>query len=354
EVSLQGQADERINHTAKQMAYKSISIVVWAAGAGSEGQLVTPDLCCVIAPTWPRFALAQCHMFVDLGHKTCASWDGNVCVWNNNKQIWALVNVKLSESYPTQYRKILVLMPGTNITQCEDVQRHITSVTTKSTKDRMRLYPYITPTNKHYNVIYIDGSPTPIPAKEGTEGGQILISKGAPYVDVARNTSDKLRDSDDNNEEDNLPVDPLNISRKCAITDNIITDNIIDSPNLRSALEGICESTPTPANQTRSWPSSVKMDAMKTFLDTVMEGTLLMSKAWQNQFGISHGKYSLTTVSNYWKWMIAIGCDRLNAFAATHTHMSVAQRRTHHFAKEWRSKDEPQEDKAQTNKRAKI
>lgn len=342
EISLQKQADERTNKAALELANQSISIVVWLPN--SQGTNVTPDLWRVVAPLWPRFALEQCHLLVEVAEsKLGTSWNRTVRVWNDSEQIWALTHVSLMETYSMDFRKVLVLFPGVELSQCEGVDRHIASVTTRTTKERMKLHRYITPTNPNYNVIFVDGSPTPSPAKDGN-GGKIIYLDETPtaptpsqsninllddYIEMTKTPNSKQKDYDEDvamsvNKDVHFEDVDIGIEDTMAIEDATTSD------------DHNTERDKTPTVLTQSWPDGVKMTTMLEFFNGCKNGPLSMAKTWKKIFGRSHAKYSSTTVSNYRKWLSLIDPFRLNKFVQANGHISVADARKSHFKEEWK------------------
>ncbi|KAH9808541.1 hypothetical protein DFH28DRAFT_1069189 [Melampsora americana] len=303
-ISLQDQADERTNNAALQLANQTISLIVWAPDSQATG--ISPDLWRVVAPLWPRFALDQCNLLVEMAEfKLGTSWNRNVRVWNDTEQIWALTHISTMDTYPVAFRKVLVMLPGISVSNCEDVERQIASVTTRTTKDRMKLNRYITPTNSNCNIIFIDGSPTPSPANDNR---RITELNSTP---IATSRKRKEIDEDVAMDQEEASTDQPNIS------DDMATDR---------------ETTPT-AN--RGWPEGVKMTAMLDFF-VGYRGSVSMAAAWKHIFGNTYAKYSSTTVSNYRKWLDEIGPSTLKAFVQTQGHITVAEARKNHFQKEWK------------------
>ncbi|KAH9813009.1 hypothetical protein DFH28DRAFT_897303 [Melampsora americana] len=357
EISLQNQADERSNNLAVQLANQSISIVVWVPNL--QGTVVSPDLWRVVAPLWPRFALEQCHLLVEVAEsKLGTSWNRTVRVWNDSEQIWALTHVSLMETYSMEFRKVLVMFPGVELSQCEGAERHIASVTTRSTKDRMKLHRYITPTNPNYNVIFVDGSPTPSPAMDGNGGRIIYVDESPTTPTPSQSEIDLLDDYMEMTDHAN------NKQKECdeEMSDNEgVTIGIKDPmpiENISTSDDRDTERDSTPTAPTQSWPEGVNMTTLVEFFKDCQNGPLSMAKTWQKMFRGSHVKYLSTTVSNYRKWLGRVDPLRLNKFVQANGHISVADARKTHFKEEWRDSlpgnTNTAPEKGTSNKRAKI
>ncbi|KAH9807111.1 hypothetical protein DFH28DRAFT_899527 [Melampsora americana] len=356
EVKIQDQANERVNNTAEQTANQTISIWFWS-GKGNEHlqtASIASDCLRIPAPSWPRFKLEQCPLLVQLAADIMGpSWNRTVRVWNDSEQIWALTEVSTMEKYPVDFCKVLVMLPTTNPLQCEDVQRHIDSVTTRSTKERTKLHPYITPTNSNYNIVFIDGSPTPIKINRGEAQNQIL------YVDnCSPSTSQKDgEDNSDMNQEDEI---------------NIYQESQSQDIEIITAFEDR-DTTPTPTpnpkpinNLKPNWPEGVTMSEAKKLIDATSAPLKLTSrKSWMSMFEHSHRKYSKSTVNFYLQWLGLIGPKRLNAFVGSNGGCLVTKAREVHFNEEWkkchhrRNDEEPGEGEEdttnkKTNKKRKI
>ncbi|KAH9824734.1 hypothetical protein DFH28DRAFT_877831 [Melampsora americana] len=337
QISLQNQADERTNNAAVQLANQSISLVVWAKNSQvsrtyflTAEYSITPDLWRVVAPLWPRFALEQCRLLVEVAESTLGtSWNRTVRVWNDSEQIWALTHVSLMETYPMDFRKVLVMFPGVELSHCDGVDRHISTVTSRSTKDRMKLHRYITPSNPNYNVIFIDGSPTPSPAKNGNGGKVIYVNETPTTPTPSQSDIDLLDDYMEMTNIDNRKRKDFDEDDGMSLPEDPIVP--MQETDLR-----IAERDTTPTAPSLSWPDGVNMTTMLEFFKECQNGPLSMAKTWHKIFGTSHAKYSSTTVSNYRKWLGLIEPLRLNTFVQAFGRISVADARKSHFKEEWR------------------
>ncbi|KAH9816152.1 hypothetical protein DFH28DRAFT_891825 [Melampsora americana] len=359
DVNIQDQAEERVNNAAKQSANQTISIYFWA----TQGQEVHHWR--IPVPSWPRFKLDQSPMLVRLAEEHVGpSWNRHLRVWNDAGQDWALTDISAMDEYPVEFRKVLVMIPGTDISCCEDLQRHIDSVTTRSTKERTKLHPYVTPTNTNYNIIFVDGSPTPQRINKGD------VQKSIMYLDDctpspsqdAGSVSDTMQQS---------KADQHNVNHKAHHQD--IAMDKSPAPQIAFLLEDQ-DPTPTPtptpaASYKPKWPEGVTMSKAKELIDATQPPLKLTSrKAWNSLFQDSHQKYSKSTVTYYLRWLRAIDAtdkNRLSDFVRTNGHNLMIETRDHHFNEEWKKCDtrrddgeggeeEEDIDKDQPNKKRKI
>ncbi|EGG00841.1 uncharacterized protein MELLADRAFT_111516 [Melampsora larici-populina 98AG31] len=370
DVNIQDQANERINNAAEETVNQTISILFWAR----KGQEVchplsyvthTPDLWRVPAPSWPRFRLDQCSLLVQLAEATSGPlWDRTVRVWNDKEQSWALTAVTTMEKYPVEFRKVLVILPGTKRECCEDAQYHIDSVTTRSTKERTKLYQYITPTNPDYNVTFVNGSPTPIRINKGKNAPQNRIL----YLDnYTPSQSSQQAPEHDNEGIMEIEEDGLNMIQDAPHQEVAMdTDTAPPKSPLLDDQEGGSDTTPTPAPQPEAtkpkWPEGVTMSDAKKMMDAMLPPLNLTSRqAWIRTFAHSHRAYSKTTVNNNLRWLNSVDADRLSAYISTNGPSSLIETQKV-FNDEWKKIDtrrkneqaDKEPDNNQPNKKRRI
>ncbi|KAH9813330.1 hypothetical protein DFH28DRAFT_1060558 [Melampsora americana] len=333
-MTLKREAAERKRATNADTASKTVALVIWP---GSKDEPLASWGGMVHASTWPQFALSESTDVKALVAKELGGdWTGNLQVWNEENQLWIHTAIDIIVTYPENTRKVLIVFPGIKPSECNDVERHLASVSMGGKKDSMNLTAFIqrnssvTPQKKNntkFKVNVIDlQSPSSTPERENSQANG---PREQEFIDL---------DSD----LPPLPVTPSTVAtrNKRPRSPDLPPCNIEEIPDIELS-DGVDQSTPVRGKNQRGprWSKSATMLEMQELYHlTQAPRKLQYQDAYVAVFG-TRFRYVPSTISHYCRWCEAITPKRLDPFVKSNSTMTVEEARTYHFQLEWRSTD---------------
>ncbi|KAH9823146.1 hypothetical protein DFH28DRAFT_1216736 [Melampsora americana] len=143
-ISIQKQAEERTQRAHVESAKKQVTLIVWT-GREAQSNHVGYWGGIVYAPQWPLLALNQSEPLMQLVHKHLGTeWNDSLQVWNEENQIWLHIPISMLHQYSATSRKILILFPDVDLTQCKSLDWQLASVSLH-TKGSMSISKFLTP-----------------------------------------------------------------------------------------------------------------------------------------------------------------------------------------------------------------
>ncbi|EGG01031.1 uncharacterized protein MELLADRAFT_111292 [Melampsora larici-populina 98AG31] len=292
-VSINKQAEERIQNDALALAKKLVTMVVWP---GNEQDPFGSETWHVQANKWPLFSLDESEELLSLVESRLgANWKGGLRVWNHEEHGWVHIKMSTQELYPKDCKKILVLLPNVKPSNCEGIDHHLASVAPISEKAAMDIRPMITPTQQSRTSLSVTPTPSRTPISITPIHSQLNTTSSSSPTHI----------SDSEDERD-------------VATMNLINDAVVKAT---TGNEG--SSSPIKSRRAQ-WPRGVTMHSMVTFFERSMRKQTLMKVAWEEQFQSSY-TYASSTVSTYRALLKGIGLTRLTEYVEKHGDHTVQQ-----------------------------
>ncbi|KAH9818390.1 hypothetical protein DFH28DRAFT_888091 [Melampsora americana] len=283
-VCIRKQAEERTQVAEAIIASKMVTLIVWHTSSNNT----PPTPMHVHAPRWPLFSLSLSEDLVALVTREVGvnCNQGGMKVWNEADHLWHLVPLTCIELYNPDCRRLLVVLPNVNPTECHEIDLHLSLVSKGPNKAAMDIHKHVQnalntpPRSKHAMQ-----TPTSQPPANNSEPPQSM--EGTPCPPAL--TRKKRKHNDD---------DP-------AITN--------------------------------SWPAGVDMRTMATFYEYTLH-LPTYEAAWNQLFGPPEA-YKSSTVSRWRAWLKAITPARLNSFVEQYGDVLAHDAQKSDFNDEWRPQD---------------
>ncbi|EGF98656.1 uncharacterized protein MELLADRAFT_95504 [Melampsora larici-populina 98AG31] len=338
-MSLEQKAAARKRTAKAETASKTIALVVWA---GSEEHPLGYWGGWAHAASWPDFCLAECNEINELvAQQLGANPKAKLQVWNEDNQLWLHTSMDIVVTYPVKIRKILVVFPGLDPSECNDVDRHLASVSTGDRKASMTMAAFIQRKE----------SVTP---KNKVKGKARMINLVTPPEPVSQQITPRGRDQSTPTQpsetpDDNIPTDsstrpPLQSGSHQG--NKRLRSPSIDIGSSSTLTNGNDSSNIRPAKRKRSrqgpmWSNVATMAELSRLYLLTLDGPQKLNnkEAFDVVFG-TRFTYATSTISHYVRWCEDLDHEnRLAPFVARNSNMKVANARQNHFLAEWRRTD---------------
>ncbi|KAH9815280.1 hypothetical protein DFH28DRAFT_1221357 [Melampsora americana] len=350
-ISLEQQAAARKRTAKSETASKTIALVVWA---GLEEHPLGYWGGWAHAESWPDFCLGECNEIKELvAQQLGENSKAKLQVWNEDNQLWLHTSMDIVVTYPVKTRKILVVFPGLNPSECNDTDRHLASVSTGDRKASMTMAAFIqrkesaTPKRKvkgKARIIDLQSSPEPDSQKISSRVRDESTPPSTPQrgefpKDDLPHESSIIppRQSVSHQANKRLRSPSIDILRSPSIdigSSSTLT-NGNDSSNRRPAKR------PKRSRQEQMWSNIATMAELSRLYQLTLDGPQKLNngEAFEVVFG-NRFIYATSTISHYVRWCEALDLEkRLAPFVAQNGEMKVANARRNHFLAQWRRTD---------------
>ncbi|KAH9808045.1 hypothetical protein DFH28DRAFT_1088321 [Melampsora americana] len=283
----------------------------------------------VPAPQWPSLALEESDVFTSLVKGQLGDdWNGTFLVWHVVEQLWMNIQMSTVEIYEEETRKILIIFPGIETSQCNDLERHKASIAQMSDHTAMDISHFLThPSTQHTPLSNTHAlRPTAHPLSSDVYG------PGTQTDPVVVDTSPAM----------STPPEMNAIFRSLTPSTSGSSDqDAPDQPPSDSPAD-LATTDPEPAPR-GAWPHGVTMSQMLKFLEATSGPTQLRIKqSWELVFGPPY-VYVTSTVSHYRR-------EQLRSYVQQFGNRSVQQGKVF-FDAAWRKVDPRKADANRSTRR---
>ncbi|KAH9808520.1 hypothetical protein DFH28DRAFT_1135703 [Melampsora americana] len=287
-ISIERQVNERTRRDFEAIANKQITLVVWTGSEVHRGGYWGGV---VYAPQWPLLMLNQSEDLMKLAYKHLGEgWNGSLQVWHEHNRLWLNTAIGLPQRYSTESRKLLILFPDVDPTECEQLNNQLETVSSNK-RNPMLISKYLTPSPRK-NAIDIDA------VSDNNSSQSPLIGMNHFF-----------------------PGPPAQSTSQESLT------NTAEASSLRYSSD---EQGP----KADRWPGSCNMSQLRDFLMEMSKDKTVLKDAWHRVFTGRRYRYKKSTVSRYYRWLKKIDIKRLDPYLAQYGSPSVT-RAIKYFHNEW-------------------
>ncbi|EGF98030.1 uncharacterized protein MELLADRAFT_113905 [Melampsora larici-populina 98AG31] len=305
-LAIKHQADERRQNEEIEKANNTVTIVVWGASNNHGGTSIESEIWREYIPSWPRFQLDQSQDLTEMVQRELGVISNQrLKVWSDAEQHWIGLRLSILETYPEDCRRILIMFPSLQESQCKGLDQQLALVNIALHKPDIRL-----DTLGHSD----PGCPPII---------ELLTESTAPEATTP-------------------PTSPIrNRSYSSSATPELPTEGPPSPPPLADRADNTPNVNPsehaeTIGTKTPKWPTNVSMQRMLKFLElTTGDYKISIPSAWNQLFGGEGMTYVPSTASLYRRWMDNCKRHELVAFVSAHP-KSVVQDGLNQFDHVWK------------------